>query len=731
MIRACLVSMALAALWYAAPGDGAAARAITPVALAVPQAFSVDFDTQIVPILTRSGCNAGACHGAAAGRGGFHLSLFGGDPAQDHDSIVNELEGRRVNPLKPIESLLIAKPSERIKHRGGYRIEKQSPAEELLAQWIAAGAPRAKSPPKLTFFEVTPAMRVVEEFKDGQASVPLVARAGFDGRPPRDVTAWTLFVSADPMAVEIEDEPARAIVRRRGQHILIARFMNRVVPIRLIAPFGQAAVDHSRQPRANFIDDHILDQLSMLRLDVSARAGDAAFFRRVHLDLIGRLPEKRALQSFLGDSALDKRAKLVDRLLASEEFVEFWTFKLANLLGNRPMPNDSQSAAAFHGWLAAELRQRRPLDQIARQMITALGDTRTVGPAYFTRLSGDARAQAERFSQAFMGVRMQCANCHNHPLDRWTQDDYHGLAAIFAKLERGPVVKLAPRGAVTNPRTSEPALPRLPALRMLDAEGDHRQALADWLTAPENSHFARSLANRLWQSMFGRGLVDPVDDLRSTNPGTHPELLDRLAADLVARGYDARRTLRLIALSETYNRSSTPTPTNRVDDLFYSHFPTRPLQTQVLADAWSDVTGVADRYGQEPPGTRAIALIHAAIPSVSLDILGRCSRQDSCQEDGTGDGGGLAGLLHRLNGPFLNERLASPDGRLGKLIRQGRSVDDILEEFYLTALGRKQDDAERAFWRSQASGVADGQRAAWLEDAIWALLNSREFTTNH
>jgi hypothetical protein len=422
----------------------------------------------------------------------------------------------------------------------------------------------------------------------------------------------------------------------------------------------------------------------------------------------------------------------VERLLASEEFVEYWTFRFAMLLRLRALPNEREAARVYHDWLREQIRAGTPWDQVARELLTATGDSHAVGPANFARSASDARAQAELVSQVFLGVRLQCANCHNHPLDRWTQDDYHGLAAVFSRLERGRHVALSARGSVTNLRTGEPAVPKLPGDRFLDAGADCRVELADWLTQPENPYFARALVNRLWQVMFGRGLVEPVDDLRSTNPATHPELLDRLAADFVAHGYDLRHTLRLIALSETFQRgeaNSNPSDAGLVDDRFYSQALRRSLEPEVLADAIANVTGVPDQYGSEPDCTRAISLFDPATPAVSLDILGRCSRTASCE--GSTAGGGLPARLHQLNGELINEKITTSEGRLHQHIAASTPNRDIIEDFYLRALSRLPSDAEKEFWQRELLGVEAAQRTHRLEDFVWSLLNCDEFTTNH
>ena len=684
------------------------------------RASAIDFDTEIVPVFTKAGCNAGSCHGAAAGRGGFHLSLLGGDPAADYDAIVHALEGRRINLAKPSESLLLAKPTGELPHEGGIRLEDGSAGEKRLREWIAAGASRAKVARKLTQFQISN--------KKMQDVISLRALARFDDGMPEDVTAFTVVTSSDNAALELNPAGTQATIHRRGQHVIIARFLDRVVPLQITLPLNDQPVDLSKERRANFIDDEIYTTLTSLRMPPSPVADDASFLRRVRIDLTGTLPAKDEVEAFLADKSADKRATLVEKLLKSDAFVDYWTFRFANLFRIRPQPNDSEGARTFHNWVRDQIRKGAPLDEMARALLTATGDSHVIGPANFSRMAIDARAQAELVSTVFMGVRMQCANCHNHPLDRWTQDDYHGLAAVFARLDRGRVVKVTTRGAVTNLRTGENAIPRIPGDRFLDVEGDGREAFAKWLTASDNRYFARATVNRLWKSMFGRGLIDPTDDLRDTNPATHPELLDKLAADFIKHGCDLRHTLRLIALSETYGRGGTTNEANRSDDRFYSHAFRRPLEPEVLSDAIAEVTGVSDKYGEFPLGTRAIALVDPRTPAVSLDILGRCSRAASCE--GTTVGGGLPAKLHQLNGELINRKITAKDGRLHRLLEDGAKDEAIVAEFYARALGRWPSEKEIDFWRQRLKSVTRIERVEMLEDFVWSVLNSGEFGMN-
>jgi len=689
-----------------------------------------------MPVLTKAGCNTGACHGAAVGRGGFRLSLYGGDPEFDYHSIVLELEGRRVNLARPDESLILLKSTESVSHGGGPRLEYDGAGAELLKQWIGGGTSRRKQR-TLKSFEVAPRSHILR--KPGE-TLELKATATFSDGSKQDVTSWTVFTPEDSAAVEVDTTTAEAKLLRRGRHIVVARYLDRVVPIEQIVPLSNQPVDLDSAPRRNFIDTEVLGLLKTLRIPVSDQVDDVTFLRRVTLDLTGRLPSVEESRQFAipfeqtasvesAKKKKDRRAALVSRLLASDEFTDYWTLKLARLLRIRSQPQDKQGALAWHSWLKKQLRERTPYDQMARLMLMSAGDSHEVGQANFYRAVGGAREQAEYVSELFMGSRLRCANCHNHPLDRWTQDDYHGLSAIFAKVQQGRVIRISTSGQVTHPRTGEAAVARIPGSHFLADSGDNRIALAEWLTDRDNPFFAKAIVNRLWKAMMGRGLVEPTDDFRDTNPATHPKLLDQLARDFVEHDFDLRHTLKTIALSGAYARSSSTTAKNKADDRFYSNAIARPLEAEVLADAISDVTGLPETYGDEPEGTRAVTLFDPKIPSQSLDILGRCSREDSC-ETASETVGGLARKLHLLNGPLLNRRIADNDGRLAKLLRNKKTPSEIVDEFYLRALGRGPTQKEREFWQRQLASSA-GETKKVLEDFLWALLTCREFATNH
>ena len=697
----------------------------------------IDFENDLIPIFTKFGCNAGACHGSAAGRGEFKLSLFGSNPQADYKAIVRQLAGRRINLMHPEESLVILKPTAQTSHGGGQVLNDNSEGARLLRNWIQQGA-SYETLRRLERVEISPQKQVITNLEN---RIQLQAKAYFSDATTEDVTRWTVFTPEDSSAVEIDASTAVAKLHRRGRHIILARYLTEVVPIEFIAPLNETPLQNAydigethtvAESVGTSIDNEILKLLSTLRLPVSAAADDATFLRRVTLDLTGHLPTPNAVTSFLADSDTNKRETLVDTLLQSDAFNAYWTLQLAKLLRIGAEERNTQGAFVYHQWLSEQIRGGVGYDQMARSVILATGDSHEVGPANFYRTVEGPREQAEFMSELFMGARLRCANCHNHPLDKWTQDDYHGLAAIFAKIESDQIIKVKPSAEVIHPATREKAVPRIPGNRFLPADvADGRAELVAWLTGQDNPYFAEAIVNRLWKAMMGRGLVEPVDDFRATNPATHPELLTELADDFVANGYDLRHALRRIALSESYARSANTLPQNATDDRFYSHALQKPLEPEVLADAISDVLGVPDAYGNEPEGTRAVSLFNPNTESEALDILGRCGRETSC-ESATEVTDGLQRKLHLFNGDLLNARIGVPGSRLDKLMSDGKSPMEILKAFYLTALSRHPTETEQQFWEQHidASASANSQRAV-LEDMVWSLLTCNEFVTNH
>ncbi len=689
---------------------------------------AVDFRNDLIPLFTKHGCNAGTCHGAAIGRGGFKLSLYGGDPQSDFEAIARQINGRRVNLVNPDESLIFLKPAEHVEHGGGAVFDDEGHSAQLLINWIKQGAAN-ESLRDLSSVEITPKKHIAKSLGE---PVALRAVARYSDGTSRDVTQWTIFSAEDPAAVEIDPESATSKVLRRGRHIVVARYLSKVVPIEFVVPLTDANIDLSNEPRNNFIDDKILESLATLGMTPSPAGDDSTYIRRVYLDLTGRLPSAVRVNEFLDDDRQNKRKVLVDALLQAEEFNEYWTLQLAKLLRIRPQEGDTQGVLTYHKWVADQIKNDVSYKQLARALIMATGDTHKSGPANFYRTDTRQREQAEFVSELFMGSRLRCANCHNHPLDRWTQDDYHGLAAIFAKVERGRVVGDKPSGQTIHPRTLEPAIERIPGEQFLaENAADGRRQLADWLTDTSNPYFAKAIVNRLWKRMMGRGLVEPVDDFRDTNPATHPDLLDKLAEDFEANGYSLRHTLGLIASSTTYARSADATTENKDDDRFYSHASRRPLEAEVLSDAISDVLGIPAKYGSEPIGTRAVMLVNPKTPSPALAILGRCGREESC-ETTPGVVGGLPQKLHLFNGDLLNARIAGEGSRLSQMVSSSKRPMEIVDVFYMTALNRLPSSSEREHWRGQlAESKSNEDQQAFLEDFVWGLMTCEEFVTNH
>lgn len=695
----------------------------------------IDFDHDVIPVLTKAGCNTGACHGAAIGRGGFKLSLYGSDPAADYRAIALELKGRRVNLLEPEQSLVLMKPAEAMEHGGGFRLDPESAAAARLTRWIQMGALRSDSASRAQFsrLQVSPSSIVI---RDPDERLNLKAVAYFSDGSFQDVTGQTVFTPEDSAAVEVDPQTASVRVLRNGRHIVIARYLSQVIAVELIKPFNDQPVNGTAGDQAPFIDQSVNQLLATLGIPVSAHADDDAFLRRVTLDLTGRLPDSESMRRFLDGRKLDgheseRRSKLIDGLLISEAFTEYWTLRLAKLLRIHAQPGNENGAQRYHQWLKRQVAENAGYDVIAKDLLNAKGDTQQIGPANFYRTVGGPREQAEFASELFMGSRLRCANCHDHPLDRWTQDDYHGLAAIFAKVRPGQVVEVLDEGQVIHPKTGKKAIARIPGSHFLDDSDEPLNAFADWLVSNKNPYFARAIVNRLWKSMMGRGLVEPADDLRATNPATHPKLLRWLADDFTEHGFDLRHTLRLIAASDAYARSSHSMSGNESDTQYYSHRIGQPLEPEVLADAISDVLEIPELYGANPQGTRAVTLVNPQTKSQTLDVFGRCSRVESCEKPvSVNSAGGLTLKLHLLNGPVLNRRIASRKGRLSRLLAAGQTDDVIVEEFYRAAFSRPATEGEAEFWSRQLNG-SNSERRKLLEDFVWSLLACSEFVTNH
>lgn len=678
------------------------------------------FRADILPILTKAGCNAGACHGAATGQGGFKLSLLGYDPEEDYARITREWAGRRIDVRRPESSLVLAKPSGQIEHEGGRKLPRQSDGYAVLRDWIALGAPLGNPEFFVRSIEVEP--REIE-FSNTRSNQAMKVTAVMSDLSRRDVTTLALFNSNDDGLAEVSRHGV-VTARGRGLTSIMVRYGGEVAAARVSYPFSERRGGARDFPVWNEIDEHIGAELHRMGLAASPLSRPGEFLRRVYLDVTGRLPEPHETREFLSQpDSPERRRQVVDRLLRAEAFTDFWTLKFADLLllGGKP-----EHAQAYHRWLRQQIATRAPLDAIVRELMTAEGRLADRGPANFATLAVDARDWSEHAARMFLGLQIGCARCHAHPSDRWTQMDYHQFAAFFARVNReGETVAVASRGEVDHPKTGKPVIPSPLGVRP-DATNlveDRRQALAGWITHADNPWFARSWANRVWKHLLGRGLVEPVDDLRPTNPPTHPALLDALARELTKSGFDLRHLIRFIASSRTYQLSARPAGNNAADGRLYSHALMKELSAPVFADVVAQVTGVPDTFEGYPEGTRAVQLISPSVPSAALDVLGRCARKRSC-ETGASGSAGLAQALHLINGSTINGKLRSG------LVESALSMDPgvWVHSLYERALARAPEEQEAGAWVRLLRDASDRRSAA--EDLVWALLNSREFGIN-
>ncbi|WP_165246446.1 DUF1549 and DUF1553 domain-containing protein [Paludisphaera soli] len=710
-----------------------------PLTSGAEPAAPVTFEKDVEPILTRAGCNAGACHGKASGQNGFKLSLLGFDPTFDHMAIAREAGGRRVLPSIPDQSLFLQKATAELPHGGGRRIEPDGPFYETLRRWIADGLPRTPADaPKLERVVVEPAERTLGR----EEAFDLRVAAHFSDGSTQDVTHLAAYGSSESTLVAVDAEGRVKAGPIAGEATISARyeglFANCDVSIPLPGEVDAALYD--ALPRSNFIDDHVWAKLKKLGLTPSAPAGDATYLRRAYLDVIGRLPTPDEARAFLDDSAPDKRARLVDRLLERPEYAEHWANKWMDLL--RPNPYRVGIKAVFNldGWIRDAFRRNLPYDQFVREIVTARGSTFEQGPATIFRDHREPIEIAPVVSQLFLGIRLDCAKCHHHPFESWGQEQFYEFAAFFARVDRKgtglsppisgseEVVFSGKKGSVEHPLTGE-ALPPKPLFGSLppdvDPEADPREALARWMTAADNPYFAQVMANRVWADLMGPGIVDPVDDLRATNPPSNGPLLDALAVDFRDHGYDVKHLVRTIMASSAYALSSEPNDRNIADTRNYSRHYRQRLRAETLLDAISDATGVPDDFDAAPPRSRAVNIWTNRVPSLFLDTFGRPDPNQDPPCERTSDTA-VVQALHLMNAPGVHEKLASDEGQAAALAKGDKSPRAIVEELYLLAYSRLPTDEERTVGESLFQEPGADRRAV-VEDILWALLNVPEF----
>jgi hypothetical protein len=724
-------------------------------ATAAPREQPVSFRRDVLPILSKANCNGGGCHGALAGKGGFRLSLFGYNPEADHLAITREAQGRRVELSDPGASLLLTKPTTLVKHKGGKRLETDSEDYRTMARWIAQGAPGPQADdPTLTELAVSSAEQTVRE---GQ-SLQIKVRAKFSDGVERDVTRWAKFTSTDETVASV-DGFGNVSVIGPGAGAVTAWYSSQIVIARLTSPFSNAIPTEvfAQAPRANFIDDLVLAQLQRLNLKPSPPADDATFVRRAFLDTLGRLPTPAEVEAFVRDSAADKHARLADALFARPEFVDYWTYKWSDVFlvsGAKLRPD---AVRAYYGWIRARVAANTPWDRLVRELVTARGSSVEEGASNFYAVHQDPESMAENVSQAFLSLSINCARCHNHPLERWTNDQYYQFANLFARVrakgwggdprngDGKRTLYVESRGDLIQPRTGKPQPPApldAPPIPATDP-GDRREVLADWLTSPANPYFTRAIANRVWANFLGVGLVESVDDLRASNPSSNEALLAALAKFTAEQRYDLRALMRLILTSHTYRRSGDVLPENRDDRRHYSrHFPRR-LSAEVLADALADITGRPETFNEivlsdgstektslQTNAVRSLQLSDSAVSSYFLKTFGRNQREITCECERSNQPS-LVQVLHLSNGGTINDSLAGKDGRLAKLLAADPAPEQLVREACLLCLGRPPTERERVEFVRALTEAPPDQRREVAEDLFWSLLTSREFLFQH
>ncbi len=704
------------------------------------------FERDIQPILTRAGCNAGACHGKARGQNGFQLSLLAYDNDFDFAAITTEARGRRIFPANPTFSLILRKASGQTPHGGGKKLPEGSPEYRTLEMWIAAGTPRTPADAaKLEKITLSPGSKLMKFHETQQLAVT----AHYSDGTTRDVTRLAQFSSSESVYAAVD---ANGLVKAGpipGEAAIMARFAEKFAVCNVLIPLP-VPVDagvYERLPRNNFIDGSVWAKLKQLNVTPAEVSGDAQFHRRVYLDIIGRLPAPDETRAFLADTDPKKREKLIDALLERPEYADFWANKWTDLLRPNPYHVGMKATYNFDQWIRKSFRANKPYDQFVREIIAANGSTFTNGAAVFYRNRREPDELTTMVSQLFLGVRLDCAKCHHHPFEVWGQDDFYSFAAFFGRIGRKGVGISAPisggeeaihlgtptgrrGGPVKHPLTGKEMIPT-PLLGKpldLDPERDPREVLAAWVTAPENPYFARVIANRVWADLMGRGIVDPVDDIRATNPPSNPELLDALAEDFRKNKCDLKKLIRTICVSHVYQLSTTPNDRNASDLRNYSRHYRQRLRAEVLLDMVSDITGVPEKFEAMPVGSRAIEVWTARSQSVFLDSFGRPDPNQDPPCERTADTT-VVQALHLMNSPALHRKVTSDDGRCAELAKSKKTPTEIVDELYLLAYCRYPTDTERANAVKRFDKKGATRRSA-TEDLMWALINTPEFVFN-
>ncbi len=707
--------------------------------------FTWSFRNNVIPVMTKVGCNQGACHGALAGKNGFKLTLRGYAPEVDYDTLTRQADGRRVSLTEPSASLMLLKPTFTIPHGGGKRFAVDSPEFRILSQWIAEGAPPpSPGDPTVTGLEVYPAAATLQQGAEQQ----LVVRAKYSDGRVEDVTRWVKYSSSNEGTASVDDN-GRVKMNGPGEAAVTLWYSSRVLYARMTVPYPNqvASSAYDVLPRHNYIDELVVDKLRKLNIAPSKPAGDATFIRRAYLDANGVLPAAEEVENFLADKSPDKRAKLIEQITDSDEYVDYWAYKWSDLLLVSSRKLRSNAMWAFYDWIRDRVKDNEPWDKFARDIFTGSGSTRQDGALNYYIIHKDPIDLAETSTEAFLGQRVTCARCHNHPLEKWTQVQYYEFVNLFTRVgikngDNGDNVVFAKTsGDIMHPRLLKALAPTpLDGKPIaIDSPVDRRKVFADWMTSPDNPYFARSIVNRVWGNFMGRGLINPVDDVRATNPASNEELLSALTEDFVKHGYNVKYLIRTIMNSSVYQLSAEANATNQNDNIFYSKYIIKRLPAEVILDAYSQVTGVPSAFSGYPAGMRAMQLPDTQVKSEFLTVFGRPARL-VCDASERSSDATIGQALTVINGDTLNKKLDAPDGNVALFLKLGVSDSRILDHVFLSAFSRYPSAAEKAelmahleqsrLKKGSAEAILQSRRQA-LEDVEWALLTSKEFLFNH
>jgi hypothetical protein len=697
----------------------------------------VSFRLDVMPVFMRAGCNTGSCHGAARGKDGFRLSLFGFDPDGDWYRLTREMSGRRISVAIPEECLLIEKSIGSVQHSGGERFSAKTELYDALMRWLSAGAP--KDPPevaKAVSLELFPPKLVLE----GEGSTQrMTVRAKYSDGTDRDVTSLARFMTNNDVSAKI-NEDGLVTAGQRGEAYVFARFATFTVGSQAIVLPKGVKYEWTNVPEKNYIDGLVFSKLKNLRMLPSEICSDKTFLRRAFLDIIGVLPAREDYEKFMQDASADKREKLVDELLSRKEFSELWVMKWAELLQIRTDDNRQVSyktALGYFNWLQARVEDNVPFNVMIQELLSASGGTFSLPPTTYYQIERDTLKVAENTAQIFMGMRIQCAQCHNHPFDRWTMDDYYSFAAFFSQIgrknaedPREKIVYDRAEGEVKHPVGGRTMAPKFLGGEVPDVKGkDRRHVLAEWIASPENPYFARNLANIVWAHFLGKGIIDPVDDVRVSNPPSNPELLEALAKKFTSYKYDFKKLVRDICTSRSYQLSTHANASNETDTRNFARGPIRRIRAEVLLDIISEVTDTPNKFKGLPLGARAVQIADGKTSNYFLTTFGRATRETVCSCEVKMEPN-LSQALHLLNGDTVNARIVQ-GALVKKLLDAGKKAPEVLDELYIRCLGRKPNEMELKKILPVIEAPDRKATQQNLEDVFWALLNANEFIFNH